>query len=105
MSKFISIKERHPHPKYTQEIAQKVTDCTNKTVVALEQSECSAIQKDFQACLETGQRVHHKCAKQFKESLEVCTANHIGQLDAWIQYCGAMIWSVHEFTTDIWLQS
>jgi hypothetical protein len=82
MSKFISIKERHPHPKYTQEIAQKVTDCTNKTVVALEQSECSAIQKDFQACLETGQRVHHKCAKQFKESLEVCTANHIGQLDA-----------------------
>lgn len=82
MNQFIAIKERHPHPMMTQEIAEKVTNCTKKTIVALEQSECSSLQRDFQTCLEQGQRLHHKCAKQFKESLELCTAKHIGRLDA-----------------------
>ena len=82
MNQFIAIKERHPHPKMTQEIAEKVTDCTKRTITALEQSACSSIQQDFQSCLETGQRMHHKCAAQYKESLELCTAKHIGQLDA-----------------------
>lgn len=82
MNQFIAIKERHPHPMMTQEIAEKVTNCTQKTITALDQSACSSIQQEFQTCLEKGQRMHHQCAKQYKESLEVCTAKHIGQLDA-----------------------
>jgi hypothetical protein len=83
MNKFITMKERHHHPVTTQAIAEQVTDCTKRTIQALEQAtECSNIQKQFQSCLEIGQRMHHKCAKQFKEPLEICTAKHIGQLDA-----------------------
>jgi predicted transcriptional regulator len=82
MNQFVALKERNLHPMMTQELAEKVTECTKKTIAALDQSACSSIQNDFQICLEQGQRLHHKCAKQYKESLELCTAEHIGQLDA-----------------------
>ena len=82
MNQYIAMKEHHPHPTMAQEMAEKVTECTKKTITAMEQSACFSIQQEFQSCLETGQRMHHKCAKQYKESLELCTAKNIGQLDA-----------------------
>ena len=82
MNEFISLKERHVHPMYTQDLAQQVLDCTKETVTKMEStSVCYTIQQEFQKCLETGQRRHYICAKQFKEPLEMCTAKYIGKLD------------------------
>jgi hypothetical protein len=82
MNKFIEFKELHWHPSRTQDIAEQVQFCTKRTVEALEKSEpCRAMQQEFQTCLESGQRTHYKCAKQYKEQLEMCAAKYIGKLD------------------------
>ena len=82
MSKFIEMKELHWHPSKTQEFAHEVQFCTKRTIEALEKSEpCYAMQQEFQACLESGQRTHYKCAKKYKDQLEMCTAKYIGKLD------------------------
>jgi predicted transcriptional regulator len=83
MNEFIEMKERHLHPMRSQDVAEQVRNCTKQTIDALEKSApiCHTIQQEFQTCLESGQRVHFKCAKKFKESLEMCTAKYIGKLD------------------------
>lgn len=82
MNKFIELKGLHLHPSRSQDIAEQVQLCTKRTVESMEKSEpCHIIQQEFQSCLESGQRTHYKCAKMYKEQLEMCAAKFIGKLD------------------------